>query len=81
VEAVRLEPVGQWGRHPEYLAKIGTFSGAIVLIKRVRKFQEGQHIEYCDTKDLRGMCKGCTPTWQPGRIWKIDDGRLFISKS
>jgi hypothetical protein len=80
VEAVRIEPVGRWGRHPEYLAKIGTFSGAIVLIKRVRKFLEGQRIEFCDTKDLRGMSTGCTPTWQSGKIWKIDDGRIFITK-
>jgi hypothetical protein len=59
---------------------VGTFSGCIVLIKRVRKFLEGQRIEFCDTKDLRGMSTGCTPKWEAGKIWKIDGGRLFISK-
>ena len=50
------------------------------MIKRIRKFQEGQRIEFCDTKDLRGMSTGCTPPWKSGRIWKIDGDRLFISK-
>lgn len=77
---VEIEPVGKWGKYNEYLAKVGTFSGCIVLIKRVRKFLEGQRIEYCDTKDLRGMAKGFPPKWESGRIWKIEDGRLFISK-
>lgn len=79
-EPIQIEPVGKWGRHPEYLAKVGSFSSAVVLIKRVRKFLEGQRIEFCDTKDLRGMSTGCTPMWRSGRIWKIEDGRLFIKK-
>jgi hypothetical protein len=80
VEAIRIEPIGYWGRRPEYLAKVGTFSGCIVLIKRARKFLEGQRIQFCDTKDLRGMSQSCTPKWESGKIWKIEDGRMFISK-
>jgi hypothetical protein len=77
---IAVEPTGKWGKYNEYLAKVGTFSGCLVLIKSKRKFAVGMRIQFCDTKDLEGMSTGCTPKWRYGMIWKIEDGRLFISK-
>lgn len=80
-EEIEVTPVGRWGKFPTYDAKVGTFSGCRILIKRARKFTIGQRIEYAEEQNLRGMSTGCTPTWQPGKIWDIQDNRIFVNKS
>jgi hypothetical protein len=79
--AVKLEPIGRWGKHPTFAAKIGTYSSACVLIRRKRQFREGDALYFCDERDLKGMSKSCTPVWKFGRIWKIEGDRLFISRT
>lgn len=78
-ELIEVEPVGRWGRYTTYLAKVGTFSSCIVLVKRVRKFHVTQRIEFAEEHALRGCSKGIAPQWRTGYIWKIEDNRLFIS--
>jgi hypothetical protein len=76
-----LKPTDRWGRHPLFQAKVGTFSGTLVMVKRVRDFELNQRIDYCEITDVDGMSTGCTPPWKHGIIWKIDGDRLFISKA
>lgn len=52
-----------------------------MVVKRDRKFYVGQFIYYANEYDLRGMSTGCTPPWERGRIWKIEDNRLFINRN
>jgi hypothetical protein len=79
-ESVCVSPVDRWGRRLVYAAKVGTMSGTLVLIKRARRFYEGQFIYYVETKELEGMSTGCTPRWHYGTIWKIEGGRIFINR-
>lgn len=78
---MKIEPLGNWGKRVTFLAKIGTFSSAEIVVKRKRDFNVDDRIEFADTKDLRGMSVGCTPQWQVGRIWKIEGDMLFISRT
>lgn len=80
-KAIEIKPVSKWGKRPLYAAKIGTYGSALVLVKRVRKFYVGQQIKYADSNSLRGMSVGCMPNWQNGRIWLIEDNRLFITRN
>lgn len=75
---VSVESYGHRGHRPIYAAKIGTGPSASIVVKRARKFYVGQPIEFADTWELRGQSVGCTPRWKPGRVWKIEDNRLFI---
>lgn len=78
-ELIEVEPAGNWGRYTTYLAKVGTLSSCLVLVKRVRKFHVKQRIEFVEEHSLRGCSKGIAPRWRQGYIWKIEDNRLFIS--
>ena len=74
----RIEPHSYWGRKPVFLSKVGTGPSTLVLIKRVRKFHVGQHIEFCNRRDVDGMCVGGTPKWKHGHIYDIRNEMLFI---
>jgi len=77
---MKLFATGRRGRHPTFQAKIGTMPGTIIIIKRVRNFEVGQHIEFADICDLLGMSVGMAPRWQRGVIWLIEGNRLYVNK-
>lgn len=77
---MKLVPAGRRGRMPTFYAKVGTLSGSVILVKRVRDFEVGQKIQYVELEECRGMSVGLVPRWHGGEIWKIEDNRLFINR-
>lgn len=75
---IAVSPVGRWGRFPTFQAKVGTGSSSCILVRRTRRFSVGQFIAFAEEHHLAGMATGCTPKWRRGRVWKIEDDRLFI---
>ncbi len=75
---IKLTPIGRRGRQPTYQAKVGTHSSTVVIVKRAREFVVGQRIEFAETHLLRGCSVGVAPRWIKGRVWRIEDNRLFI---
>lgn len=66
---------------PTFYAKIGTFSGTIIVVKRVRDFKVGQKIEYSDVfQDCSGCYTGMVPRWHRGELSRIEGNRLFIDR-
>lgn len=82
--AVIVTPVDRWGRRPFFQAKVGTQSGTLILVKGARRsgqpFEVNDRIEFAEWSSLQGMATCCTPAWQPGHIWKIEDNRLFVNR-
>ena len=79
-ETIAVQPcLARWGRFPTYLAKVGTMGSTCIVVKRTRRFHVGQSIQFAETSDLTGMCKGMPPRWRYGDIWKIEDDRLFVN--
>lgn len=76
---MKLVAAGRRGRMPTFYAKVGTMSGSVVVVKRVRDFAVGQKIQFAETRDLEGCSVGMAPRWRGGEIWKIEDNRLFIN--
>lgn len=73
-----ITSIGRWGRFPTFQAKVGTGPSAVIIVKRVRDFEPGQYIKFAETRDLQGMCVGCTPTWRGGLITKIECDRIYL---
>lgn len=82
--AVVVTPVDHWGRRPYFQAKVGTQSSTLVLVKGARRsgqvFEPNERIDFAEWSSLQGMATCCTPQWQMGYIWKIEDNRLFINR-
>jgi len=76
---MKIQSMGQRGRQPTFQAKIGTMSGSIIIVKRVRDFEVGQKIQFAELRDLEGCSVGMAPRWRGGEIWKIEDNRLFVT--
>ncbi len=76
IETVR--PAGYWDKRPYYPAKVGDGPETLVLIKRARKFSVGQSIKFCRRGETLHIRAGMAFTWSCGRIFKIENGRLFI---
>lgn len=74
-----LKPQGNWGRYQTYVAKVGTLSLTVIVVKKTTDFHVDQKIEFAYLHDLRGCSKVMTPKWLPGRVWKIEDNRLFVN--
>jgi hypothetical protein len=77
---MKILSTGRWGRFPTYQAKVGTMSGSIIIVKRLRDFEVGQRVQYAETYELRGTSTGMAPKWSGGIIWKIESDRLFIER-
>jgi hypothetical protein len=81
---IELDPVGRHGRKPIFAAKIGTMGSSCVIVKGASEkrcgFAINQRIEFADTSDMHGMSVGVTPKWLTGRIWLIENNRLFINR-
>lgn len=79
-EKQKISPAGKWGSRPLYLAKVGTHSTELLLIKGVRNFSVGQYVTFVRRSELEGMSVGMAPNnWKSGRIWRIESGYLFIN--
>jgi len=76
---MKLVPTGRRGRQPTFLAKVGTMSGSVIVVKRVRDFEVNQWIEFAEIRDLEGCSVSMAPHWRRGIIWKIEDNRLFVN--
>ncbi len=77
---MKLIACGFWGKKLAFFAKIGSMPGTIILVNRTRDFRVGQHIKYCDTSAIEGMSIGTTPRWEVGKIWKIENNRLYLER-
>ena len=67
------------GKRPLYAAKIGTHGSTLILVKRARRFQIGQRIQFAELSDVSGMAVGMAPRWRHGIIWKIEQEWLFVN--
>ncbi len=77
---MKLEAIGHWGSKLGFSAKIGTMPGTIALVNRTRDFEVGKLIKYCDIDDVKGMSTSCAPRWSVGKIWKIENNRLYLER-
>lgn len=75
-----VRPISRRGRKPLYSAKVGTTASNLVMICRIRRFRVDQMIMFATLAEVEGMSVGCTPHWRSGRIWKIENNRLFIER-
>lgn len=80
MERTTIAPAGRWGRFPLYMAKVGTMSGCLVMVRRKRSFAVGEAIKYATLDSVDGICVGVTPKWQGGLVSRISDDRLFIDR-